>query len=616
MNLGVMANAESRRRKRGLQRDRKLSSASKGRRNSRPSVDDEPFYITFCKVGLGVATVFAILTLLGSNNSIFTDQNEETHRMELADSRNENTMIRGAPPPLIELGENSLSDAFGIVQEFAEHESNDSTTESRTFLREAETTRIAFATRYGGIPASRSLLEQGVTSIRSSSHRPEKLAAHFRNQVLRKRKKLKVAVFGSSSAAGYGNFHDQAYSFVLKRILRKPLRALEVDLQVENFSMQAISEFPLSLCVESLFGENLPDILIYDYAKSPGSQFESFLRLVGRRIPFLIVRDPEHIDVLQYYTEMGTIREPMIVQDRLAARPWISMAEDELADGFRNWDHFDAPGGNPDKTHKNCSPAQHELIGWLIGMRLLSGFELAVLSSDLTSVTVGDRVLPRPWFKEHASKNPLLRDDSFMNGMVCYTSYEWQARSKRMEAVGPKLGEMKNLKDLVLGNNAIGQDSELLLPKSAQWYTSGWAMDLDMHHKRTKQRSQDKDFLGFRDWKKAFYGVPQSGTLSLLLPTKRIPQSIFVCPSLFTPENARDACLMSQDVSFSVGGTRISPLSLPDSECVQLTSSSSVALADNRNGRRGLVLELNVSTESVSWRSGPCSIAFVLYKDQ
>ena len=73
-----------------------------------------------------------------------------------------------------------------------------------------------------------------------------------------------------------------------------------------------------------------------------------------------------------------------------------------------------------------------------------------------------------------------------------------------------------------LSENRLEQIEGLLLPKGKQFFTEGWVQDLDKATKRRKQLSKQWNFLGFQDMiKKAYYGLPASGDLTLFIPLSK-----------------------------------------------------------------------------------------------
>ena len=68
--------------------------------------------------------------------------------------------------------------------------------------------------------------------------------------------------------------------------------------------------------------------------------------------------------------------------------------------------------------------------------------------------------------------------------------------------------------------------SQLIVQKGAMFYSKGWVRDLDKATKRQKQLTKQYQFLGSETIKKAYFGLPSSGRLSLFLPLSKLEMEL------------------------------------------------------------------------------------------
>jgi hypothetical protein len=615
--------------------------------------DYEPFYVTFFKVGATLAMLVGLGLVFITYDQLLPHYKKDTFHdvtryrhpeVHAIDMPREQSSIRIGVQnaPHVRLPETSQYDAFGIMES---HFENSTTTSAKHFFQVALSIRESFAEIYGGVGQARSLLDRGLASLNETASTsialPKKLAHHISLLQLSTSGKtsFQVVVVGGSAAASYGNYHDTAYSFVVERILRKPMQALGLEIKVHNLAMHDLTEFPISWCLKHATGGEMPDLLIYDYDESPPARFEAFLRHLGAQIPFFMFLSPKDalLPILKYYAKESFLQNPVLIRDREAARPWRNVAETQLPKGFRLWDHFDSISGTPDKTYKNRSRSHQNLIGWLIAMRLLSALQLSALEQFDEEILIQPS-LPAPLLLDQSLESQIFLGGEYSAQLECFTSFEWVSRSGSMRGggIGLESDVRSNLQNLVLRDSTIGEDSELLLPKTAQWFTKRWTLDLDTTSKRNKLRTKGSDFLGFMDWKKAFWGVPQSGPLSLLIPVSNdiklqkgtalaqdFMMSLIVCGAE-TRSSGKGSCDLEADVSFSIGGHQVASKTIDQAlrsskesnSCVEIVTPPKAKLTTHRNRERettvGVEVSILVSNQGILWNNGACSVAFVI----
>jgi hypothetical protein len=393
----------------------------------------------------------------------------------------------------------STNDAFGIAQKYRLDDvlqkfniNNNSHTRSNnnnnkkknedyndfhSFLIESASLRRQFQQRYGR--HARSLLGHGLSSILDMDNSDDggnnntddygrRLLLTTLTQILadkkRRRRKhqqdrrehpehrdvdrrgddyeFRILVVGNAAAAGYGNYHSQAYSFLLQRLLQPSFQTLlGLNLVVTNLAMDGVAEFPLSWCLtsknyySSQHYSLLPDVIVWDFPRTSSTsvqRLEAFIRhwsLVSAAAndnnttaaaPLLIFReqwkdeyssgkkkkttknkgvyqgekeeqeDPQYLTLLKYYRRASVLSDAtLLVHEAHATRPFFEQrggaaaAATALPRGLIDWHKFGGPAGSSslDHIHAHLSLQQHELVAWLIGMHFLAPLELLAAQS-------------------------------------------------------------------------------------------------------------------------------------------------------------------------------------------------------------------------------------------
>ena len=331
-----------------------------------------------------------------------------------------------------------------------------------------------------------------------------------------------------------------------------------------------------------------------------------------------------------------------------------------MPSGFQQWAEFGAPAGAPGKVRQNLTLKQHELFGWLLSMHILSSMELVAqgmlegsgLSQEIVSHTAHS--LPAPLSGTTEEWSPLL-----YGSVVNQSRNEWTVSPTTCRTAFDPIISGGLAESVLLGT--AGDDVDLLHPKGAMFYTKGWVLDLEPAERREKQLMKQWDNLGFVDYRKAYYGVPTSGALSLFLPvegntsrnqelTEQKATDIFkflvVCQS--NASGGEHGCNLGRDVTFTVGGARASKVKWIYSDAVayagkrlcvlvdipenaKLTTDEqavravvgataqnlSVSTENRRLGSsvlKGLALEIEVTNKLVTWHKGACSVAHIIWE--
>jgi len=386
---------------------------------------------------------------------------------------------------------------------------------------------------------------------------------------------FRFAFGGYSVTTGRGNLFSQSYPFVMESRLHTVFSLLGIKLKVDNAAIGGIPSFPYGWCMRNFWGAD-PDVVSWDYSMNEAGGdpigLEAYLRhaLQLPNQPKLIVKDThlaaERRNLLREYVARASTNssskpgkndaplrlDPVVVHTDPAAAPFLERRDDERhrPEGFREWRKWGSPNGAPGQAKHHPAVKEHEFIAWLLTMHFLSALELVAAADDERKVA--DRnsrtflrcddmngaakeqefYLPRPivstekelfnatssisekpwaslfYGEPMSSSAPLVsvaeaNNRWKMNPIRCRTTFE------------PR--ESGDLSEAVLSGRA-GEGLDVMLPKSLMYYNHGWVLDLSESEKKAKRNLDRFGGLGFRDSKKAYYGLFTSGALRLFLP--------------------------------------------------------------------------------------------------
>lgn len=466
------------------------------------------------------------------------------------------------PLPVWNLTEVSESDAFAIAFRYAK---------DTLFWQTAAGLRAQFAESYGGENAARALLERGMTTF-GTAHAT---ACRIRRSRQQKRP-FRFAFAGYSVTAGRGNYASQAYPMVLQKLLATSFSLLGIELQVRNAAIGGCPAFPYGWCLPQFLGP-APDVMSWDFSMNEAGGdpvgLEAYVRQVLRipSRPLLIVKDT-HLasarrQLLRDYVDSGLFPDPIVLHSDPAAAPFLERREEFRPVGFQEWRKFGAPPGAPGQALHHPAVKEHEMIAWMLTMHFLRALELLASADD------GSRPLDCDNEQSFGLSSPLTvnttdapwsslffgqpRQEGWkMNDIVCRTTFD------------PILSG--NLSDIVVGGS-IGEDMNVMLPKSNMFYNRGWVLDLSANEKKAKHKLDRFGGLGFVDGKKAYYGLVTSGMLQFLLPyeppqgqptpidgdeASKWFQSVVLC-EVNEKRTERGICKLDQDVSYRLGGANV-----------------------------------------------------------
>jgi hypothetical protein len=350
---------------------------------------EEPFGRLVLKVGSVVLIVSAVFYRYVTPSSSAPMRDEDYRRAIIRQQR-----LKTVPPriqqdddadkvdtlPILPLLDPALSkrDAFGISEKYLSKKLDPAKATGdygviHEFLAEARKLRQDFSERYGGEESARALLQRSLRVLTTANKTISELDGVTllvgRIQRAREKGEFKMAFAGQSAAAGYGNHHKQAYSYVIERLLSKPFGLLGLKLSIQNGAIHDIPIFPYMWCQKNHLGDEL-DFVSWDFGPTPPASLEAYIRHVIAEHPstVLMFRDSFQADqrqrLIQKYVEAGVLAEPFVVDAQQAMAPYANIKDRVLPTGFQNWNEFGGPPGAPGKRRQNLSVQQHEVVGY------------------------------------------------------------------------------------------------------------------------------------------------------------------------------------------------------------------------------------------------------------
>ena len=463
-----------------------------------------------------------------------------------------------------------LDDAYTI----AEKRNNKKYT---LFWQSAEGLRNRFSQRYGNAQkdAARWILQNAYTTISNSTNKTACRLLDAKDQ----QRTFRIAFGGYSVTAGRGNTFAQSYPLVMESILSTIFSTAGIDFSVTNAAIGGCPSFPYGWCMENFWGRDV-DVVSWDYAMNeaggPVSGLDAYVRHAMQlpRKPFLIVKDTSLMsgnrkELLQDLHRAGVLSDALILHSDAAARPFLDRDNEERPEGFKDWRVFGAPPGAPGQVLHHPAKKEHEFMAWLLSMYLLSALELVMLHEEqpfleCKKIEKNDISFPAPRRADNTTKewHHLFYGDktTSMDGSTSYKVPHLHCRTSFEPIVA---GDLSSL--VVAG--ALGDQLDIMLPRSMMYYGRAWVMDMSAEEKRAKQKLDVFGGLGFVDSKKAYYGIYASGSLHLFLPVVKDHRSPprtgdlalnWFRSLVFCEVNERrdpDACHTVQDVSYTIGGS-------------------------------------------------------------
>ena len=482
-------------------------------------------------------------------------------------------------------------DAFGVVQQYLKNHSS-------PFMHQAQILQDKFADLFGGIRPCRHLLENTLYEFGGDS---------WARLLQRKRKGvLHMVILGEATAAGYGNLHNQAFSFVLQEILKNVMTTVKVDFQVTNAALEHVSTFPYLWCAQEFakVGQSnggLPIDLVYlDLGPSMSA---ANLELIVRQVlgmqspaPLLILRDskdsPDRLDLLQHYIDAGLLQAPVLLEWKDAVDPFFEVKPSRRPPGFTGWTEW----GAVESPHKRAywTAAQHRMVGWVLAMFLLKHLELMV-AAEAGLYDLGNE-------QGNVLHAPILARASDLKDPWSKYIYFPSSSRKCLTSFNP-------VSNLLPASGAVTQDHHIEHPKGMVFYTSGWVLDMENSERKEKLRSQHH---GFRDILASYHGIPASGKLTFNFEVQST-NGLIICESL-APVKA-DGCRLDRDVEFTLNNRPIKSVRQITTEAISYGGRHPCFHANFESRESGLVqLGMRVTNSNVTLTSGPCTISHIVWQ--
>lgn len=444
---------------------------------------------------------------------------------------------------------------------------------------------------------------------------------------------------GYSVTTGHGNRHIDSYPFQLKEFLEPIIKlAGIVSLKVNNAAIGGVPSFPYGWCMKEFWGgetddavQSIPDVVSWDFGMNePGGPegLEAYVRHLLSTYnsnigppPKLIVKDyfaaNHRKEVLAEYS--SHLRDPVILHTDVAAKPFLAREEEFRPLGFQKWREWGAPKGSPGQAPHHPAVREHKLNGYILALHFVTALEymiyreeregedsnlvdthnwcqqqsstitLELLSSGAVSSLTPFFSLPPPVSSRIANDtklhydgilfgNPMTDQSIGNNNNVTSTQngtfVPWIMNPVRCRTTfEPKLSG--DLSEIIV-SGSIGEDLDVLLPKSQYYYNKGWTFDLSEAEKTAKKKlSVYPNGLGFRDSKEAYYGIYESSTMTLLLPyettenvvgtakagdsASEFYESVVICQVNEKSLNSfdSDSCNFDTDVGVRIGGINV-----------------------------------------------------------
>ena len=125
--------------------------------------------------------------------------------------------------------------------------------------------RQAFVEHYGPEESTaRDIYQRGIWSpnLDQGTHRLTHYlqAKQQQQQTSSRPTTFHMAILGNSAPAGYGNHRHEAYASRLQDLLQPAFASINIQLQVSNWAMNDLVEFPFTWCLSPLYGAQQPAI--------------------------------------------------------------------------------------------------------------------------------------------------------------------------------------------------------------------------------------------------------------------------------------------------------------------------------------------------------------------
>mmetsp|Transcript_3249 Transcript_3249/g.8284 ORF Transcript_3249/g.8284 Transcript_3249/m.8284 type:complete len:668 (+) Transcript_3249:218-2221(+) len=540
--------------------------------------------------------------------------------------------------------------------------------------------RKEFYGRYGGEKAATEMLERGLRtfenqednfegggSVRSTANRF--LSAIVRHEASSasgaaaaaaassQQPEFVMAFAGYSVTVGRGNHLEQSYPFVLEKILAPVLQLppLGIKLKVRNSAIGGIPSFPYGWCLSNFLGEDA-DLVSWDYGMNEGngaSGLESYVRhslMMPKSPPLFVLLDMKRgrLDLLQKYVNSGALPDPVALGGRDAVdKKLLQLPEGDRPFGLQKWDEWGAPNGAPGQSSWHPKKMEHELMGWMMAMRMLDALDVALDVMDQDADWRNPILAQEQWARAGSAQvvlPPPVTDIHKTGAASLLVGSESESGQWRMNHISCRTSFLPNISgDLnsIVQSGVTKDDEDMLQTRDDSLFNGGWVMDVGKVERDTKLKVLKYGGLGYIDMKTALYGIPSSGTLKIWLPYEsgsgigsikpgddatKYFDAVVLCE--VNEKRGNDECKMSTDLTFSLGGVMVSKSGVSQVKgvasylkkdiCILLEIPKEAKISPKGLGGTdsGLAVEVVVSGTGVTRENGACSISHVIWENR
>lgn len=185
--------------------------------------------------------------------------------------------------------------------------------------------------------------------------------------------------------------------------------------------------------------------------------------------------------------------------------------------------------------------------------------------------------------------------------------------------------------------SGVMNDLDPMLPKSEMIFKEGWVLDYGEGERRAKRKLKPYDGLGYIDSKKAYYGLPMSKTLKMMLPWEGFKtraqltsstdasnwfKSLVLCE--VNEERGDTECKLDTNIQIVAGGKIVENVTYIDAVgvsylskkiCVDVSIPSTAQITKSpSDGSVYLSVDINAKAPTRS-KDGPCSISHVVWEE-
>jgi hypothetical protein len=419
---------------------------------------------------------------------------------------------------------------------------------------------------------------------------------------------------------------------------------------------------------------------------------EAYMRHLMKQYPStqpkLIVKDThmayQRRNLLQHYYNQSllwpslsrTVRDPIVIHTEPAVEPFLNRIPDESDRpiGFQDWRKFGTPLKAPGQSAHHPAVKEHEFIAWILTMHFLSALEIVAVAESMSdesepnlllhkhcpkpdnTLAATSTSLPEPMYE--TAKNSTKSWVSLLFGeKTSIDGHSWSLNDIHCRTSFEPIVS-GDLSGIVI-SGGIGEEIDVMLPKSKMFYNSGWVLNLGEDEKKAKRNMDRFKGHGFVDSKKGYYGIYSSGPLQFFLPFES-NNSIVDQPALGDPakhwfksivtcevneKRRTNTCHSVFDIHYVIGGTNATQISSIDTpattyfgrkicthilvpDASKLTNIAEIKASKNFNAKRsninrrnerrddqvGLLLTITVGNNRIVRRDEACSISHVIWE--